>query len=419
MMRALLLSVSEVLVLIFIYSAMMYVNYKITTSLTIFLLLVVFIFIKTISKKLKDSGVSRELHQRDYYEIINSTMGNFKFIKLYSENDRILKKFSDSSFLFIKANISAAFLTHFPRLFLETVAFVLITLSITATAWLTEGGVAEHLPTISFFVFGMYRLMPSINRILTGYNTILFNLRSLDIVHADLFYNSESLGSDYISFKDKISTRNVGFSYDKKNNVILNANLEICKNDKIAIIGRSGSGKSTFVDMIIGLHKPDTGNISVDGVTLTSQNIKSFRKKIGYVPQDLYLFDGNIKDNIVFGAVYDEKKLKDVLEKVDMLDFLNTSHNGIYTSVGEGGMQLSGGQKQRIAVARALYTEPEILVLDEATSSLDEDTERKIIDQIYNIGSKLTIIMITHKMSSIGRCNKIYTLTDGRLEQIK
>ena len=419
MIRALLLSISEVLVLIFIYSAMMYVNYKITTFLTIFLLLVVVIFIKTVSKKLKDSGISRELHQKDFYEIINSTMGNFKFIKLYSENDRTLKKFRNSSALFVKANISGAFLTHFPKLFLETIAFVLITLSITATTWLTEGGVAGHLPVISFFVFGMYRLMPSINRILTGYNTILFNLRSLDIVYEDLLYNSERLGSDEIFFEKKISAGNIGFSYNKKSNVIQNVNLDIYKNDNIAIIGKSGSGKSTFVDVIIGLHRPDVGEISVDGVTLTSQNIKSFRRKIGYVPQDLYLFDGNIKDNIIFGAVYDEKRLKDVLEKVDMLDFLNSSYDGMYTSVGEGGVQLSGGQKQRIAVARALYTEPEILVLDEATSSLDEDTERKIMEKIYNIGKKLTIIIITHKMNSIARCNKIYTFNDGRLSQFK
>ena len=206
---------------------------------------------------------------------------------------------------------------------------------------------------------------------------------------------------------------NLSFGYSPERNILEDVSLEIIKGEKIAFIGPSGSGKSTMVDIIIGLYRPLDGNIKVDEVAITESNIKNWRRKVGYIPQSVYLFDGTVAENISFGLEHDEKKIKDVLEKAKILEFLETHQDGINTFVGEGGVKLSGGQKQRIAIARALYQEPEIL--DEATSALDEAIEKEIMDEIYNLSEDKTLIIIAHRLSTINRCEKIFKIENKRL----
>ena len=191
--------------------------------------------------------------------------------------------------------------------------------------------------------------------------------------------------------------------------------LKIYKGDKVAFIGESGSGKSTLVDLIIGVYKPQNGQISIDGVALSSENIKSWRKKVGYIPQTIYLFDGTVGENVAFGHEYDEAKIIEALKKANIYDFLLLKE-GINTKVGDGGIQLSGGQKQRIGIARALYSDPEVLVLDEATSALDNETEAKIMDEIYEVSAHKTLIVIAHRLSTIERCNKKFKIINGKLQ---
>ncbi len=169
-----------------------------------------------------------------------------------------------------------------------------------------------------------------------------------------------------------------------------------------------------MVDIIIGLYKPKDGKIFTDDTLINDLNIKSWRSKVGYIPQSVYLFDGTVGENVAFGVDYDAKKVDEVLKKVKIYDFLKTKE-GQATLVGEGGVMLSGGQKQRIAIARALYTDPEILVLDEATSALDDATEKEIMDEIYSISDDKTLIIIAHRLSTIDRCEKIYRLENGIL----
>ena len=180
-------------------------------------------------------------------------------------------------------------------------------------------------------------------------------------------------------------------------------------------MGSSGSGKSTLVDIIIGLYRPCGGNLYIDNILITEKNIKDWRCKIGYIPQSVYLFDGTVAENISFGKEFDENKIRQVLEQAKILDFLETHQNGIYTTVGEGGIKLSGGQKQRIAIARALYQDPELLVLDEATSALDENVEKEIMDEIYEISKNKTLIIIAHRLSTINRCEKVFTIKNKKL----
>ena len=181
---------------------------------------------------------------------------------------------------------------------------------------------------------------------------------------------------------------------------------------------KSGSGKSTLVDIIISLLEPCSGEIYIDTTKLSDKNLKSWRQKIGYIPQNVYLFDGNVADNVVFGRDFDEKRIIECLKLANIYEFLETKE-GIYTQVGDSGISLSGGQKQRIAIARALYGKPEILVLDEATSALDNKTEQKIMDEIYQISSNKTLLIIAHRLSTIQKCDIIYQITKGIPKEIK
>ncbi len=416
LISALLLMLSEVFVIIFIYAMMLYVNYKITILITMLLGLNAILLTKTVSKMIKKAGERRSNFQKQFYEIINSTLGNFKIIKLKSNDEQILSKFSKASYGYAKANIVNGTLSQFPRLFLEAIGFSIVIFIVIYLVYKYQNNVSEMMALVSMFILALYRLMPSVNRIMSSYNKIMFLHKSLDIVHNDLIYNVEELGDEEIDFKQKIELQNISFYYNKDIIILDNINLTINKGESIAFIGESGSGKSTLVDIIIGLYKPINGNIYIDEKKLTFTNLKSWRKKIGYIPQSVYLFDGTVAQNVAFEEDdYDEKKIKDALKKANILDFLEKNQDGIETKVGEGGIKLSGGQKQRIAIARALYNEPEILVLDEATSALDNETEVKIMEEIYKISKDKTLIIIAHRLSTIEGCDKIYKIEDGKI----
>lgn len=419
LINAVLLLISEVFVIIFIYSIMIYMNYKITLIITFFLILNGLFLVKVISKIIKEQGIRREEYQRKFYEILNSSFGNYKIIKLQSNDNIVMSKFNEVSKGFKKSAIIFESLYYFPKNFLETLGFSIVTLIIIYLLYTqNNNNISSIMSILSMFILGLYRLMPSANRILTSYNQIMYHYKALDLIYEHLKSKIEVLLDNNIFFKKSIILKNICFSYSDKS-IVNNLNLKINKNEKIAFVGPSGSGKSTLVDIIIGLHLPNSGELIVDDCLITLKNIKSWRSKIGYIPQNVYLFDGTVAENVSFGQKYDEKKVINSLEKAKIYSFLEKEQNGIYTYVGEGGIKLSGGQKQRIAIARALYQEPEILVLDEATSALDEEIEQEIMSEIYEISKDKTLIIIAHRLSTIERCIKVYKLENKQLVTIK
>jgi ABC-type multidrug transport system fused ATPase/permease subunit len=231
---------------------------------------------------------------------------------------------------------------------------------------------------------------------------------SIDIVSKELKIERENLSNNEIELKGKLELIDVNFSFHDKI-VLKSLSLVINKGERIAFIGKSGAGKSTLVDLIIGLYQPGQGEIRIDGRLLDESNLQSWRSKIGYIPQQVYLFDGTIQDNVCFGRKVDETLLEKVLMQANILNFLQTKQ-GVNTLVGEGGIQLSGGQKQRVAIARALYGQPKILVLDEATSALDNETEKKIMSEIYKISQDKTLIIIAHRLSTVEQCDVVYEI---------
>jgi ABC-type bacteriocin/lantibiotic exporter with double-glycine peptidase domain len=260
----------------------------------------------------------------------------------------------------------------------------------------------------------MYRILPSITKMINNVSQIAYCQNSLDVVYENLYQPIEEYNDFPINFKESIRIKNISFSYLSGSNVLENISLEIKKGGKIAFTGESGSGKSTLVDIITGINQPNSGTVYIDESPLTENNIRSWRKKIGYIPQTIYLFDGTVAENVSFGSDSNDEEIIKALKMAKIWDFLLTKE-GLKTVVGEGGIQLSGGQKQRIGIARALYCNPEVIVLDEATSALDNETESKIMDEIYQVSEDKTLIVISHRLSTVERCEKVITMNGGRI----
>ena len=264
---------------------------------------------------------------------------------------------------------------------------------------------AAVIPIISMYALALYRILPSVNKILQNINMMGYYGHSVEKVYEDLLYHTDYEDNEPCEFACDIELQNVSFGYKDHKPIVKDFNLTIQKGDKIAFCGESGAGKSTLVDLIIGIYKPQSGKILVDGVEITNSNLRSWRKKIGYIPQSIYLFDGSVAENVAFGSEIDEERVKEACKKANIWSFLE-EYEGIHTRVGEGGILLSGGQKQRIGIARAIYDDPEILVLDEATSALDSATEARIMDEIYDVAKNKTLLVIAHRINTIERCNR-------------
>ncbi|MBF7047735.1 ABC transporter ATP-binding protein, partial [Campylobacter volucris] len=386
-------------------------------ALSVFLLLNAFILIKILSPLVKKASIAREEAMKNYFEILNANLNNFKIIKLKTKEQSTQKLYETQSGLFAKANISNESMSSIPRIYLEGMGFCMLCLIIVYLVLKYESDISSILATITIFVVALYRLMPSANRIITSYNEIIYYKNSLDIIYNILNEKEEKLGDEKITFQDKIELKKLFFAYQGKRNLFKGLNFTLKKNEKIAFIGKSGSGKSTLVDLIIGLLKPNDGAIFVDGVKLDESNIKSFRSKIGYIPQQIYLFNDSIAKNISFGEDIDEELLHQVIKQANLESFVKSLEHGVHTKVGDSGSFLSGGQRQRIAIARALYQKPEILVLDEATSALDQESEAKIMEEIYKISKDKTLIIIAHRLSTIQGCDRVFEVERGILKE--
>jgi ATP-binding cassette subfamily B protein len=407
----------EIGIFIFIYTFLLFLNFKLTLFITIFLIVNIFIILKIVIPKIKKAGEDRDKFQSAFYRLLNNTFGNFVFLKLHPKTSEIEEEFNFYVNKYAKVNVIHSVFSQIPRLYLEAIAFSLIGLLV-LLAYVFYGNVSSFLGVITAFLLAFFRLMPSINRIISSYNNMLFYRKAVKLILKDLELKEEHIGDEKIDFNKNIEIKNLTFKYNYKK-ILDNVNCLINKNDKIAIIGESGSGKSTFINLLMGILDIQEGEILVDDKKLSFKNLKSWREKIGYIPQNIYLFEGSVAENVALEKNYDEKKVKEVLKQAKILDVLEKHYNGIYTEVGENGIKLSGGQKQRIAIARALYNNPDILILDEATSALDEITESEIIKEIYNLSKNKTLIIISHRLSILYGCNRKFEIINSHFKEIK
>ena len=357
--------------------------------------------------------------------ILNQAFGAFKAIKMGGLEEIYIKNFRKSAHRYAETLSISHVLTHAPRYILEAIAFggviVIIILLISK-----EQDFTNILPILSIYVFAGYRLIPALQQIYVALSSLRFSKETLNILYRD-FKSSISFDSalrkiEPMIFTKNIKLNNICYNYPNSQTFTLkNINIIIPINHKVGIVGVTGSGKTTLIDIITGLINPESGTISVDDNLINNTNKRSWQKNIGYVPQQIYLADESIKNNIAFGENSDEINLEKVkwAAKISNLDEFVMSElpKNYDTIVGERGVRLSGGQIQRIGIARALYLNPQLIIFDEATSSLDNFTEKVIMEAIDSLNKKnITIIHIAHRFESLKNCDKIYLLNEGKIE---
>jgi ATP-binding cassette subfamily B protein/ATP-binding cassette subfamily C protein len=410
-----LLMCSEIILVIILYGFLIALNWSMTLVLTAILAAALILIMRIIAFS-KRQGQKRYEASVLQGRTVNETFWNIKFVKLSSSEESAIKSFDKSARKVARANVLISTIGNMPKNILESLGFTLLIGAILFILW------AYHtpdkvVPIIAMYALALYRILPSVNRMLSNINTILGFKRSLEVVYTALQQETETECYAELPFKKSIRLDNISFRYITGGEVLRNVSLEIQKGDKIALTGESGGGKSTLVDIIIGIHKPNSGKLYIDNTAITNNNIRSWRSKIGYIPQDIFLFDGTVAENVAFCMTADEQQLIKVLKMANIWDFL-AQKDGIHTRVGNNGILLSGGQKQRIGIARALYCEPEVLVLDEATSALDNETEGRIMDEIYHVSSGKTLIVIAHRLSTVERCDRRVIIENGSLREI-
>jgi len=356
------------------------------------------------------------------FTLVSEAFGAAKEVKVANLEQRYVYLFSKFSKIFARTQAFSQAVALLPRFILEAIAFGGILLMILYLMSQT-GSFNNALPVISLYIFVGYRLLPAVQQIYSSLTELTFIDSAVNKLYDDIkslrpVYKSQD--QDIISFNKSITLNNIHYSYPYSSRAVLkDINLTIPAKSMVGLVGTTGSGKTTTVDIILGLLHPQKGTLEVDGKIITIQNVRSWQRSIGYVPQHIYLSDDTIAANIAFGveladvnqlAIERASKIANLHDFV--IDELPKKYN---TVIGERGVRLSGGQRQRIGIARALYHNPKILILDEATSALDNQTEKAVMDAIDNISKDITIILIAHRLETVKKCDIIYKLEKGKI----
>ena len=331
----------------------------------------------------------------------------------------------------LSANVAKKqFYSESPAVVLETIVVMMLSSVILIMLVVKGMGQGAITGTMALLAVAVWRAMPAMNRVVTSLAKIRGTLPNTRLVFEYLVLvenNQQTMEEERpeeiqpISFSERIEIKGVSFSYKTRDVTVLKEiNLTIQKGETVGIVGVSGSGKSTLVDVLIGLLVPDRGEVLIDDNVLTRNNRSYWFDHIGYVPQTPYIYDGTIAENIAYGIPEEKIDFNHVLETCERanLNFIDELPDGIYTPIGERGMQLSGGQKQRLSIARALYHEPEVLIFDEATSALDTQSENAIMNTIYGLKGSITMVLIAHRLSSLERCDKIAWIHDRSIKMV-
>ena len=371
--------------------------------------------------KIKSWGNSREMLEKKLNKLTLESLKGIKTLMIFKKTDIYTNKFDDTkrSLQRLKANYKT--LSSIPRYYLELVAIFILAFYICFIIY-SEKNISSVIATLGVFFAAIFKLIPSTNKIILGLQNLKFVNSSIDLLYNEFklpFNESQNQLDNKKSFNSlkKITFKSLRFRYSNtKKNILNDIDFEIYNGETIGIMGRSGEGKSTLIDLLVGLIEPINGDILINDKQSIFDNTQNWREKIGYISQDIFLFDSTIRENIAFGLSPDQidnDLLKKSIIEANLKSHIDSLPNGIETLVGESGVRLSGGQIQRIGIARALYRQPMILLLDEATSSLDEKTEQEIMKTISLLKGKKTIIIISHQLKTLKNCSKIYELKDG------
>jgi ABC-type multidrug transport system fused ATPase/permease subunit len=346
--------------------------------------------------------------------------GAIREVLLDNNQEYYCKIYQKSNYPYHLAQGALIFIGQSPRFFIEILGIVLIAI-IAYSMSIQENGLSNSIPILGVLAFGAQRILPILQQAYTSWAYIRGAENSiqdtLNLLNEPLPVQKKNVRNSRIKFKKQIALKNARFSFDGGRNLLFDGiNLVIPKGSRIGFIGTTGSGKTTLVDIIMGLLLLKKGSVEIDGIPLTKKNLHSWQKLISHVPQAIYLTDGSIEENIAFGVAKDQidrLKVIKVASQVCLSNLIESWPNNYETLVGERGARLSGGQRQRIGIARALYKNAEIIVLDEATSALDQKTERDVMQAIDNLDSNKTILIISHRISTLKKCTHIVKILDN------
>ena len=411
-----LIIINEIILTLLICSAIVFYNFKVALLLAFLVFPPFYLFYMWVQKRSLNLGLQRKIIipqlTKNYYQAIHG----YTDIMISGKQTYFANKIKNKIKDLIEVEVESTVNNYAPSKIIETaLMFSICAITIYGIYFLENTN--EIISTLSLLAIAGYRLTPSINRIVTSLNSMTQTKWVFPIILENISNTLREKTKDIdLIFKNKLHLKKISFSYpNKKNKILDDFSLIINKGEKLGIKGESGSGKTTILNIILGFLSPTSGSYFIDDRELTQSTLASFRTKIGYVNQHVFLLDGTIKENIAFGIDDSDiniKFLETVLKQAKLWNVVKEMPNGINENIGENGVKLSGGQRQRIGIARALYQQAEILIFDEATSALDNITEREITNSIKNLTkSNLTIIIIAHRETSLKYCDRIIDLS--------
>ena len=413
---------TEYMIIVFVVGLLLIVDPVSTISLVAVLGGLGFLYFYVLRNRLDIAAKKQNIFGTDMTKQVKEGLGSIKDIKVLGREENFLQNYENSGRIFARVTAFFNLSNQSPRLLIETVAVSGLVILVVINA-LRSPDMNASLPTVALFGMAAIRIMPSLNRILGYLTSIRFNTVHFDKIYDDL-KEAKAMSNvqkelKKIDWSDTIEIRKVSYRYpDAEETVLDNVNLTIKKGQAIGIKGESGAGKTTLIDVLLGLLAPEKGEVLVDGVNINT-NVSGWQNSIGYVPQSIFVVDDTVVANVAFGVPKEEVDIARVWESLEIANLKETVEaleQGLDTKVGESGVRLSGGQRQRLGIARALYHNPEILIFDEATSSLDTDSEKVIADAITKLGHTKTMIIIAHRLNTLEKCDVIYEVKDKGLK---
>ena len=416
-MNARIVLVFSIVFIMFLYDPIVIIISSIVFS-TAYIIL--FKFVRTRLEK-NGQNISNMLSER--FRLMSDSFGGIKDVLLLGRSNNFKKIFSITSNKLANSEGNNIAMGLVPRYFMELLAFGAMIVLVLYLIKTSQGDLSLILPIISVYALAGMKLLPALLLIYSCAATVKGNLSAYEAIHEDLkntkFANIPLIKDGRnVEFKNnEICLKEVTFTYPgRKNPTLQNLSLTIKSKAVVGFVGTSGSGKSTLIDIITGLIIPEKGLVTIGGVTLLKQNLRQWQNKIGYVPQTIFLTEGTIAENIAFGIpkeLIDYVQVKKALKLANLEELVSKLDDGVYSKVGERGVQISGGQRQRIGIARMLYYKTEVLVFDEATSALDGITEKTIMDAIHDFTGQKTLIIIAHRLKTVQKCDEIFMMEKG------
>ena len=393
-------------------------------GLSIFAISYFFLF-KVVRNRLNKNGIAISEVNEERFRLMNEGFGGIKDLLLLGRDSDFINRFNKSGKTLAYSQGTNAALAQAPRYFVELLAFGSMIVLILYLIASHNGNLGMILPILSVYAIGIIKLLPAFQQIYSSMAIIKANIPAFESIKQDLYDSlhkeskSQKFERNCFTPKKNISLENITFTYPNKEEPALNElDMSISANNVIGIVGPSGSGKSTLIDILLGLIYPQKGHLKIDNEIINMKNRRSWQNTIGFVAQSIFLSEGTIAENVAFGLPSNQIDLDQVnhaLEIAHLSEFVKSLKNGINTKVGERGVQLSGGQRQRIGIARALYNNAQVLVLDEATSSLDGITEKMIMEAIDAFSGKKTIILVAHRLKTVQKCDQIFFIDKGKV----